>query len=51
MINTKDNCAVIDVGQTEFMVNSGQDRQSLAFEPITNAVKDAGPNVKDINGF
>jgi acetyl-CoA acetyltransferase len=46
-----DKCAIAGIGQTEYLVNSGRDPLTLALEAITNAVEDAGLNVKDIDGI
>lgn len=51
MSSIKDKCAIAGIGQSEFLVNSGRDRLSLALEAITNAVEDAGLSVKDIDGI
>lgn len=51
MRSIKDKCAIVGIGQTDFQVDSGRDRLSLALEAITNAVEDAGLTVKDIDGL
>ncbi|NIB41709.1 hypothetical protein HBA55_19040 [Pseudomaricurvus alkylphenolicus] len=51
MKQMRDKCAIAGIGQTEYLVNSGRDSFSLALEAITNAVEDAGINVKDIDGI
>ena len=51
MNGIKDKCSIAGIGQTEFLVNSGRDRLSLALEAITSAVEDAGLSVKDIDGI
>ena len=51
MNSIKDKCAIVGIGQTDFMVNSGRDRLALALEAITSAVNDAGLNIKDIDGI
>lgn len=46
-----DKCAIVGIGQTEFQVTLGRDRLALALEAITNAVRDAGLSIKDIDGI
>jgi acetyl-CoA acetyltransferase len=47
----KDKCALVGIGETEYLVDSDRDRTSLALEAIMKASDDAGVNVKDIDGI
>ena len=51
MATIKDKCAIVGIGETAYMVNSGRNRLSMALEAISKAVKDAGLSVKDIDGI
>ena len=51
MVNIKDKCAIVGIGETEFMFDSGRTEESLALEAIGKAIDDAGLNPKDIDGI
>ncbi len=50
-MSIKDKCAIVGIGQTDYLANSGRNRLSLTLEAITAAVADAGLNMKEIDGI
>ena len=51
MNNIKDKCAIVGIGETDYLVNSGRNRLSLALEAIKRAAEDAGISIKEIDGI
>lgn len=50
MDTLKDKCAIVGIGQTPFLIDSGRTELSLALEAISLAIDDAGLSPKDIDG-
>jgi len=51
MNNIKDKCAIVGIGETEYLVNSGRNRLTLALEAIKKAANDAGLSINEIDGI
>jgi acetyl-CoA acetyltransferase len=51
MINMKDTCAIVGVGETKFGTLPGITDSALTFEAVTKAVQDAGLSIKDVDGL
>lgn len=51
MVNLKDTCAIVGVGETRFGTVPGYTDAALAIEASKKAVEDAGLTNKDIDGF
>jgi len=51
METLKDKCAIVGIGQTPFLLDSGRTELSFALEAIKLAIEDAGLTSKDIDGF
>jgi len=51
METLKDKCAIVGIGQTPFIIDSGRTELSFALEAVKLAIEDAGLTPKDIDGF
>lgn len=51
METLKDKCAIVGIGQTPFLDDSGRTELSFALKAISLAIEDAGLTAKDIDGF
>lgn len=51
MATIKDKCAIVGIGETKYVANSGQTEESFALEAILKAITDAGLRPKDIDGI
>ena len=45
------SCVIAGIGETAFTRDSGRSELSLATQAITSAVRDAGLNLQDVDGF
>lgn len=51
MSKFRNSCAIVGIGETDYLVNSGRDPTALALEAIGKAIEDAGLKPEQIDGI